>query len=433
MSIQSAMQAGVMGLFSQSSRMSSISDNIANSSTVGYKRSSVAFSSLVTPSSGGGAYAAGGVSANTRLQISKQGIVNPGSSTTDLAISGRGFFLVSNSAAGSAGAKTALTRAGSFLPDENGNLRNTAGYYLLGWPAKADGTIGQVDQDGTGSLQVVNINNVSAVGQPTTRLTFSGNLPADKTGANAPAVPFKTSVEYFSPLGTPGRVFFEWQPSTTANQWRLTMTDAAGAKFGSVDVRFNDSGPNAGQPAAWSNVTTGSLGSFAFDPATGQATLGVPNGTPPQQITVALGAPNTASGITQFAGDYNPKTGRDGAGVGRLTRVEANETGQLVGIFDNGARRTLYQIPLADVPNPDGLNPENGNTYTISRDSGAMRLWAAGTGPVGKVAGGSLESSNVDLAEELTQLIQTQRAYSSNAKIVQTADEMLGETTQLKR
>ncbi|MFE0755392.1 flagellar hook protein FlgE [Inquilinus sp. NPDC058860] len=432
MSIQSAMQAGVMGLFSQSARMSSISDNIANSGTVGYKRASVDFSTLVTPSAGG-SYAAGGVSANARLQISKQGIINPGSSTTDLAISGRGFFLVTNSVTGGATAKTALTRAGSFLPDENGNLRNTAGYYLLGWPAKADGTIGPVDQDGTGSLQVVNVNTMTAAGQPTTTMGFSGNLPADQTGPDAPTVPFKTSAEFFSPLGASDRLFLEWQPSTTRNQWTLTVADASGNKFGSVDVTFNDSGPNAGQPASWSNATAGGFGGFSFDTATGQAVLSVPNGSTPQQVTLSLGAPNTAGGVVQFAGTYNPKISKDGAAVGRLSRVEADESGKLIGIFDNGARRTLYQIPIADVANPDGLNPEDGNVYTISRESGAMRLWGAGTGPVGSVAGGSLESSNVDLAEELTQLIQTQRAYSSNAKIVQTADEMLNETTQLKR
>lgn len=432
MSIQSAMQAGVMGLFSQSARMSSISDNIANSGTVGYKRGTVDFSTLVTPSAGG-SYAAGGVAANARLEISKQGIIGPGSNTTDLAISGRGFFVVTNSAAGGATAKTALTRAGSFLPDENGNLRNTAGYYLLGWPAKADGSIGPVDQDGIASLQVVNINNVTAAGQPTTTMGFSGNLPADQTGPNAPAVPFKTSAEFFSPLGASDRMFLEWQPSTTKNQWKLTVTDASGNKFGSVDVTFNDSGPNAGQPASWSNATGGGFGGFSFDPATGKATLSVPNGSTPQQVTLSLGAPNTAGGVVQFAGTYSPKVTKDGAGVGRLSRVEADESGKLIGIFDNGARRTLYQVPLADVANPDGLNPEDGNVYTISRESGAMRLWGAGTGPVGDVAGGSLEGSNVDLAEELTQLIQTQRAYSSNAKIVQTADEMLNETTQLKR
>jgi flagellar hook protein FlgE len=105
----------------------------------------------------------------------------------------------------------------------------------------------------------------------------------------------------------------------------------------------------------------------------------------------------------------------------------------LSAVFTNGQRQPIYRIPLVDVVNPDGLSPVNGNAFRLSRESGPMYLWDAGDGPVGKTVGYSLELSTTDVAKELTNLIETQRAYSSNAKVIQTADEMLQETTNLKR
>jgi len=432
MSINSAMRSGVSGLSSQSSRMAAISDNISNSGTVGYKRTGVQFSTLVTPQSGGGNYAAGGVTANARMEISKQGLIQAASASTDLAIAGSGFFVVSDKAAGLGQAQFGLTRAGSFRPNESGFLVNTAGQFLQGWPIGPDGTVGDVSRETFADLKPVNLAGSAAAGQPTTQMSFTGNVPADRTGPGAPTVPYKTSVEFFSPLGASSRLFMEWQPSTTPNSWTINVTDSLGASFGSVDVAFNDSGAFAGSPSAYSGVVVGSPG-FAFDATTGRATIQVPNGTTPQQITIDFGAPNSFSGVTQFAGDYDPKITKDGASVGQLSSVEVDDAGTLFGVYDNGSRRALWQIPLADVPNPDGLTAQDGNVFTVSGSSGAARLVDASTGAVGSVAGGALEASNVDIATELTDLIETQRAYSVNAKIVTTADEMLEETTRLKR
>jgi len=96
-------------------------------------------------------------------------------------------------------------------------------------------------------------------------------------------------------------------------------------------------------------------------------------------------------------------------------------------------RRPIYQIPIAVVQNPNGLSARDGTAFDLSRDSGSLYLWNAGVGPAGKTAGTSLERSNVDIAQELTSMIETQRTYSTNAKVIQTADEMLTELTQLKR
>ena len=124
---------------------------------------------------------------------------------------------------------------------------------------------------------------------------------------------------------------------------------------------------------------------------------------------------------------------KDGAPIGDLQSIEVDELGNLQAIYDTGFRRTLYQIPVGDVPNMDRLKALDGQAYTVSAQSGNMYLWDAGTGPVGSLSGFALMESTTDIARELPDLIETQRAYSSSAKIVQTVDEMLQETTNLKR
>ena len=123
----------------------------------------------------------------------------------------------------------------------------------------------------------------------------------------------------------------------------------------------------------------------------------------------------------------------NGSPVGNLTSVEVDQNGLVTAIYDVGNPRTIYQIPLVDVPNPNGLISLDNQAYQVSVDSGSFFLWDAGDGPTGAVNGFTREESATDVAAELTALIQTQRAYSSNAKIIQTVDEMLQETTNIKR
>jgi len=429
MSVQSAMRAGVSGLAAQSSRMGAISDNIANSQTVGYKRSTVNFSSMVIGQNGGSSYQAGGVSSSSRTEVSKLGLVQAGSAATDMAISGDGFFVVSKDVAGTS---KALTRAGSFRPDEQGNLKNVAGYYLMGWPIGPDGNVGNVDYESLNGLQRVNTAAAGMSAVATTEIKFTGNVPSAQTGAGAPADPFRSSVEYYDAIGNAQRLFIEWQPTTTENNWTMRVTDASGNEYGTVDVEFSATNPGAGAPLNYTNVVSTS-GGFAFDTATGEVTL---NGTASggsQPMSIQFGAPGAFDGVTQFAGDYAPKTVKNGSSAGVLQSFEITEDGKLIGIFSNNARRALWQIPVATVVNPDGLSRADGNTFNVSASSGDARLNDAGKGSTGAIAGGALEGSNVDIAEELTDMIVTQRAYSTNAKIIQTADEMLEEATRLKR
>jgi len=434
MSISNAMQTGISGLLANSAAVGNISSNIANANTDGYRRS---FSQMVTSASGSSASSGGGagVRAVARAEISSEGTQRPTGVASDLSIGGSGFMVVSRNPNDPVLSNYAFTRAGSFRPDADGNLRNAAGLYLAGFAYDTTGSLGTVDRSQFTDLQTVNVGGAAINGEATTQVTISGNLPAQQTGASSTGETFVTSQDYYTALGGAERLEFAWTPSTTPNQWQLQVS-AGGSALGTVDVTFSDSGPSAGAPLSYANVTSLATApaAFAFDTATGVASLTIDNATTPQTIDLTIGAPGDTSGMTQFSGDYTPVDATlDGFESGVMVRFEIDERGDLYGIYDNGARHLLYNIPLAEVPNPDGLQQIDGNAYITTQASGNFQLNQAGSGSTGALTSGALESSNVELAEELTQLIQTQRAYSSNAKIITTADEMLDETTRLKR
>lgn len=429
MSIQNAMQSGVSGLFANGSRMSYVGNNIANSQTVGYKRQ---FADMVSMTAGGRADSATTVRTVSRMDMLSPGTMMPTNRATDLAVVGSGFFVVGlDTAADVNTTGHRLSRAGNFRIDEQGYMVNSAGHYLYGFAYNEEGQIGPVDRGGFRDLQAVNVGQISMRGNATDRIEYSANLPAQQTGLADPPEPFITSVEYYNSLGGAERLVFEWQPGATANEWELRVTDQHGGNYGSLTVNFHDSGANAGAPSAYDFTALGP--NAAFDPATGVLELTIPNGTTPQTIEVELGAPDTFDRLTQFAGDYAPEgVRRNGSATASLSHVEITEDGVLHGVFENGSRRALYQIPIAEVVNPEGLQEADGNAYILGIEAGTLTLRNSG-GAKGYIASGVLERSNVDLAQELTDLIEIQRAYSSNAKIVQTADEMLEETTRLKR
>jgi flagellar hook protein FlgE len=151
-------------------------------------------------------------------------------------------------------------------------------------------------------------------------------------------------------------------------------------------------------------------------------------------MEVAIGVPGSPQGLTQLSDSFSPVViNKNGTPVGNMISVDIDSSGMVNALYDNGAVKTLYQIPLIDMPNPNGLVALDSQTYQISRDSGPYFMWNAGDGPTGDLVNFAREESTTDVATELTDLIQTQRAYSSNAKVIQTVDEMLQETTNLKR
>jgi flagellar hook protein FlgE len=434
MSISSSLNAGVMGLGVNSARLSTISDNIANSSTYGYKRSQVDFSSMVLQQRSS-AYAAGGVRVDAYKDISATGSLTSTGNATDIAVAGRGLIPVTNEGGVDAvpsERSLMLLPTGSFYTDQNGYLRTQSGMFLLGWPADSAGDIGNVSRNSGLNLEPVNIATSQFTASPTTSMELGINLPADATNAGGSGEPYSLPIEYFDNLGRAQTLTLEFTPSVpgsgSSNEWDVQFFDSAGdplTSIGDLNIVFDDTAANGGRIDA----ATAS-GGVSYNASTGRLSMTLEHGP----VEIFIGRPDDSAGITQLAGPYSPTAvTKDGAPLGDLASVEIDENGYLQAVYDTGLRRTLYQIPVGDVPNMNGLTALDGQAFSVSSSSGSLYLWDAGTGPVGTVSGYSLMESTTDIAAELTDLIETQRAYSSNAKIVQTVDEMLQETTNLKR
>jgi len=432
--ISSSLNAGVMGLNSNATRLSTISDNIANSSTYGYKRSQVEFASMVLEQKSS-AYSAGGVRVSTFKDIAATGSLISTGNATDMAVAGRGLLPVTDGSGIGALAserELMLTPTGSFYADSNGNLRTQSGLYLLGFPADGDGNVGNVSRNSGISLEPVNISASQYTASPTEQIELGINLPVDATESDGTGDVYPLPIEYFDNLGRAHTLTLEFSPvipgSGYSNNWTVEIFDSAGnpaASIGDLDITFDDTTANGGRIASVT-ATNGAT----YNAATGQVTLNLPHGN----VDLFIGRPGDSAGITQLSAPFSPTAvAKDGAPIGDLQSVEIDESGFLQAIYNTGFRRTLYQIPVGDVPNANGLKALDAQAYAVSAESGNLYFWDAGTGPVGTVSGYSLMESTTDIASELTDLIETQRAYSSNAKIVQTVDEMLQETTNLKR
>ncbi len=436
MTISSSLNAGVTGLNVNASRLATISDNIANSATHGYKRATADFHSLVLGQSRG-AYAAGGVRVTTGRAVDQNGTLSTTNNPTDLAIGGRGMLPVTSVAAVSSGRELPLrlTSTGSFRADANGILRTASGQALLGWPANQAGVVPSFPRDSASALVPVKINANEFEGDATTRISLDVNLPATDTAAGATYAPRFIPVEYFGNLGQSETLDFTFTPqppvapATSSNAWRLEIADQAsgGANVGTFDVQFDQTRPAGGTIASVTPVAP--TAPTAYDAATGLLTIDVLGGP----VEVYVGMPNDTRGLSQLSNTFAPSVGKNGSPVGILSSIDVDSRGMLTAIYDTGFTKTLYQIPVVDVPNANGLRPLSNQAYQVSRESGPFYLWDAGSGPVGEMVGYAREESTTDVAQELTQLIQTQRAYSSNAKVIQTVDEMLQETTNIKR
>ncbi len=435
MTISSALSAGVAGLNANATRLATISDNIANSGTYGYKTATADFESLVISSvSGSGSYSAGGVRASTTRLIDERGPLISTSNPMDIAIGGRGMLPVTTavSLGTTSGDKPMMmTTTGSFRTDSNGVLMTDSGLVLLGVPADADGTVPNFPRDTISGLEPVVINANQTAGDPTTEMNLGVNLPAVDTEAGSSGAALPLSVEYFGNLGTSETLDITFTPTVPAtgssNTWTMVIKDSAsgGATIGEYTLVFDASRANGG---TLSSVTVVSGG--AYDAASGELSLTVAGG--PLAMTIGkIGDPN---GLTQLSDSFAPTSiTKDGSPVGNLTAVEIDGQGYITATYDTGFIRTIYQVPLVDVPNPNGLISLSNQAYQVSPQSGSFFLWDAGDGPTGEVVGFAREGSTTDVAGELTNLIQTQRAYSSNAKVIQTVDEMLQETTNIKR
>ena len=441
MTISSSLNAGVAGLNANANKLATISDNIANSSTYGYKRVQADFYSVVVHGDTGTMYSAGGVRSTSMRLIDERGPLIGTSNSTDLAVDGRGFMAVTTIDAVSRGVgdlPISLATTGSFKADADGIMRNQTGQVLMGWPANPDGSLGNYSRDSFTDLIPVKVDQNQYVANPTTALSLGANLPATSTKAGADAgvggaaaLVETMSLKYTGNLGTLETLNFTFTPTVPAtgnsNEWTMTITDSASdnAQIAEYTRTFDGAMGSGGTLASIAAVTGDN-----YDPATGVIPLNVGGGT----ISMDVGAIGATGGMTQLSQTFAPiGKATNGTPVARLVSVNIDDNGYLHANYDQGFEKVIYQIPVVDVPNPNGLTSASNQTYQVSADSGPFYLWDSGDGPTGQLIGNSLEQSTTDVTQELTNLITTQRAYSSNVKVIQTVDEMLQETTNLKR
>ena len=484
MSINSALLAGVSGLTANSAALAAISQNIANVNTIGYKRSIGEFATVVNSQSSGAGYSAGGVLASARHFTSQNGQLQRTNSSTDLGISGQGFFVVTEKSEGLTPADSRLfTRAGAFRVDDLGYLKNTAGLYLQGWPVDANGDI-MTDPSDLGRLRTINVGSVGGTAEATTRVQLNANLKSSQTisaeaaaagatpvgtGAYDPATnsmamwdpetgagvkpDFEVTIPVSDSKGGQRTIALSFLKSSTPNQWYAEIraipasdvVSGAGLANGQLktgvvcftqDGRLDvDAMEALGAAALFPDPAAASLNFGASDgaaPAAGGFKWAAGLGIDDQSVSFDLTA--AAGGLTQYdSASVVQATLTNGTAFGNLSEVKIDEKGFVTAIFDNGVTRKIAQVALATFPSADSLTETSGNAYKVSQGSGTFNLKAAGSGGAGLIGASQLEASTVDLSAEFTGLITTQRAYSASSKIITTADEMLAELISIKR
>lgn len=424
MGLYGVMRTGVSGMNAQSSKLGTVADNIANSSTTGYKRAASEFSSLVL-SQGSGTYNSGGVEAQTKYAITDQGALSYTTSSLDLAVEGNGFFVVSDKEG-----SPMLTRAGSFVPTDEGYLINTAGYYLQGYPI-SNGATPTTVANGLGGMERINISQNRLEAVPTDEATLWTNVPEDATivaaanlpSANAATATYsaKTSLVVYDNLGNEVTldVYYSKVTETAADSdWEVTIYNAA------------DAAPGGSFPYSSAALSTQTL---TYDVTTGDLTAASPTVI---NVTVPNGGifDIDLAESTYLAADFTvTEVNANGNAPSSVEDVEFDENGTLYALYANGDRRAIYQIPLADVASPDKLTPVSGNLYRVSNESGDVRVGFPGEGGLGNLVVGALENSNVDLASELTSMIESQRGYTANSKVFKAGSDLLEELVNLVR
>ncbi|GGB53876.1 flagellar hook protein FlgE [Roseibium aquae] len=421
MSLFGVMRTGVSGMNAQASKLGTVADNIANASTTGYKKAQTEFQSLVV-NSGGGSYSSGGVEAKTLYNISQQGTLSFTTSGLDLAIDGNGFFVVEGQ-----DGQPVLTRAGKFVKTNNGELINTAGYYLQGLPV-TDGNVPAPAANGLGGMERVNVSQNQLEATETTQATLWANvredaaIPATLPSANVAASAFsaKTSLVVYDNLGnevTLDIYYTKTADTATDSTWEVSVFDASTASAGATPFPYG-AGPLVTSPLTFSR-TDGSL------TAGGPISIPVPNGA-----TIPLDVSNS----TMLAEDFTiTEVDTNGNAPASVEDVAFGDDGTLFALYSNGDRRAIYKIPLADVAAPDKLLPVSGNVFRVTNESGDLQVGFPGEAGLGDLTVGALEGSNADIGTELTAMIESQRSYSANSKSFKAGSDLLQELVNLVR
>jgi flagellar hook protein FlgE len=600
MSLFGSLFTGVSALGAQSQATAMISNNIANVNTTGFKRSEAAFFSLVTTEGRSSRYSPGTVAVNRIQRVDQQGPIQQTSSSTDVAISGNGFFAIKRDSDVNSDQEFLYTRNGSFSEDSQGFLRNTAGFYLYGWPLDQDNNIPAASGD-LSSLRVVDVAFLGGLTRPTSTGELSINLDAQEAslntgslvggaqvgGVNPPnnfpvsqtfPADFTRALRVYDTLGesqdltfqlrkvvgpmanatsnvtasmerttnltsyagivagntftvaafgTPAQEYIVGAPAG-AGQFRIdtigdlidhinlsygggdeidasltpggqlllqarnmgdtiTLTDTGGTPlFGASSLDFPGTSPttyspftidgsaaqSASNPYGFTGTSRNQADFPSFEqpvtpntrgwwemtilyPSGAVATKGLlnfnadgsinatedangnidiqlqdlnwGNGSEPQDINIDI------ERFSQFAGNYNVIfSDQNGAELGLRTGIAIDREGFVIARFSNGASAKLYKLPMVTFSNPNGLQEVSGTAYSENELSGEENLREAGKGGAGFLETSTIESSNVDLADEFAKLIVSQRAFSAGTKIINTVDQMTEQLLNLR-
>jgi flagellar hook protein FlgE len=441
MSLLGAMNTAISGLTAQAAAFGNIADNVANSQTVGYKQVATNFIDYLTTSTATTSDP-GAVVAVPDYENNVQGTITQTSDTTGLAIAGQGFFAVSQATGSVNNVPTFnpeqfYTRAGDFTLNASGYLVNSAGEYLNGWSVNS--ATGVVNQNSLNPIQVTQsvYNPV-----PTANVTLSANLPATPASGSATAAsPISSDIDVYDALGTQHVIQLNWVQNA-ADDWTVSIDspdDTSGtALLGTAEVQFGSLSGNGVPEGTVGQITntTGTVTSAGYT-AGSAATLSFTTnlGSGPQTINLNLGTYGGTSGLTQYAGTQYDLEGltQDGVPPGSFSGVTPQANGDIIVNYNNGQTRTIAQVPLITFNDPNALQRQDGQSFTATIGAGTPLAEAASTNGAGNLVTGSVESSNVDIATEFSNLIVAQQAYSANAKMVTTAQQMLQTTVDMKQ
>jgi flagellar hook protein FlgE len=413
-----SLYSGISGLHAHQQMMDITGNNIANVNTTGYKASSAQFQDTLSQMVGAAGSPQNGQAGTNPAQVGlgvrvagitanfSQGSAQTTGKSGDMMIQGDGFFMTRS------GNETLYTRAGSFFFDANGVLATSTGEPVQGWTA-VDGVVNASGQPGDITMPL----GATIPPEATGKITLKGNLTSDK-----PADPMQTSVKAVIPvkvydaLGGTSTINAEFlRDDLTTNEWKVRLLDASGALIPGTDNKTIDM--TGGKPDYTVN---------AMD-ADGNIEVGAAPGTN-YRINI--------KDLTMYAGQADARVFEtDGQAAGALTSLAytVSDTGEIIGVYSNGLKQTLGQVAMATFKNVQGLEKVGNAMFRSTINSGYAQVGQPGSAGMGQVISGALEMSNVDLAQEFTNLVVAQRGFQANSRIITTSDEILQELVNLKR
>ncbi len=407
----SSFSIALSGLTADSDALDVVGNNMANLNTTGYKDSTVSFYDLLQQSvAGGSTQIGGGVSAPQTERVFTQGSIQATGGNFDAAINGNGFFVIQNPAGA-----TLYTRAGNFQLNSQGALITATGQMVQGWSAQN----GVVNTSGpTGDITIP--SNALQTPSASQNMSLSINLNAGGV-VGEPSGTFSTSIQVVDSLGE-------------THDLSVTFTEASPGNW-NYEVDIPGADLSSGTPGTPSAVTTGALtfdanGNLTSPTAPAQVPLsitGLADGANDMAINWNL-ATDLGTGtplVTQYAATSAVSaSNQDGVPASQVTQVSIANGGAITAQFSDGNQVVVGQIALASVSNPDSLIAVGQNNYEVGADTATPVIGIPGTGTLGAVDGGSLETSTVDIATEFTNLIVYQNSYEANSKVISTLDQM---------